>query len=58
MCGITGRLKADHPHRLWQLIVLERWFRQFIDATSTGATAAGASRLFSAAADDRLGIPA
>jgi asparagine synthase (glutamine-hydrolysing) len=26
----TGR--ADHPHRLWQLVMLELWFRQFIDA--------------------------
>ena len=25
----TGR--ADHRHRLWQLIMLELWFRQFID---------------------------
>ena len=26
----TGR--AEHPHRLWQLVMLELWFRQFIDA--------------------------
>lgn len=26
----TGR--GDHPHRLWQLVMLELWFRQFIDA--------------------------
>ena len=26
----TGR--AQHPHRLWQLIMLELWFRRFIDA--------------------------
>ena len=25
----TGR--ADHRHRLWQLIMLELWFRQFVD---------------------------
>jgi asparagine synthase (glutamine-hydrolysing) len=25
----TGR--ADHPHRLWQLVMLELWFRRFID---------------------------
>jgi asparagine synthase (glutamine-hydrolysing) len=25
----TGR--AEHPHRLWQLVMLELWFRQFID---------------------------
>jgi asparagine synthase (glutamine-hydrolysing) len=24
--------RADHRHRLWQLIMLELWFRQFIDA--------------------------
>jgi asparagine synthase (glutamine-hydrolysing) len=23
--------RADHPHRLWQLIMLELWFRRFID---------------------------
>ena len=23
--------RADHRHRLWQLIMLELWFRQFID---------------------------
>ena len=25
--------RADHRHRLWQLIMLELWFRQFIDKT-------------------------
>jgi asparagine synthase (glutamine-hydrolysing) len=25
----TGR--TEHPHRLWQLVMLELWFRQFID---------------------------
>ena len=30
----TGR--ADHRHRLWQLIMLELWFRQFIDAPAAG----------------------
>ncbi len=24
--------RADHPHRLWQLVMLELWFRTFIDA--------------------------
>jgi asparagine synthase (glutamine-hydrolysing) len=24
--------RADHPHRLWQLLMLELWFRQFVDA--------------------------
>jgi len=23
--------RQDHPHRLWQLVMLELWFRQFID---------------------------
>jgi len=23
--------RGDHPHRLWQLVMLELWFRQFID---------------------------
>jgi asparagine synthase (glutamine-hydrolysing) len=23
--------RADHPHRLWQLVMLELWFRQFVD---------------------------
>ena len=30
----TGR--ADHPHRLWQLVMLELWFRQFIDHDESG----------------------
>jgi asparagine synthase (glutamine-hydrolysing) len=25
------RRRADHRHRLWQLVMLELWFRQFID---------------------------
>jgi asparagine synthase (glutamine-hydrolysing) len=27
--------RADHPHRLWQLVMLELWFRQFIDRQPT-----------------------
>lgn len=27
------RGRADHPHRLWQLVMLELWFRQFVDGT-------------------------
>ena len=23
--------RADHRHRLWQLVMLELWFRQFVD---------------------------
>ena len=32
----TGR--AEHPHRLWQLVMLELWFRTFIDASGAGAS--------------------
>ncbi len=31
--------RVDHPHRLWQLVMLELWFRQFVD----GAPAASGS---------------
>ena len=27
----TARGRADHRHRLWQLVMLELWFRQFVD---------------------------
>ena len=40
----TGRV--DHRHRLWQLVMLEIWFRQYVDGTppsaDTTADAAGA----------------
>ena len=29
--------RADHPHRIWQLVMLELWFRTFIDAGGEGA---------------------
>ena len=29
----TGR--AEHPHRLWQLLMLELWFRTFIDGSAS-----------------------
>src|SRR5215207_173197 len=32
----TGR--ADHRHRLWQLMMLELWFRQFIDRAPASRT--------------------
>jgi asparagine synthase (glutamine-hydrolysing) len=42
------RGRADHRHRLWQLLMLELWFRQFIDRTGSGhpvpARAAGGER--------------
>jgi len=31
-----GRAK-DHRHRLWSLVMLELWFRQFVDSTTAGA---------------------
>jgi hypothetical protein len=34
----TGR--AEHPHRLWQLVMLELWFRRFIDEAPAPAGAA------------------
>ncbi len=39
----TGR--ADHPHRLWQLVMLELWFRQFIDAAPARTGRADAAAL-------------
>jgi asparagine synthase (glutamine-hydrolysing) len=37
--------RAEHPHRLWQLVMLELWFRRFIDqapaAVGTAATRTG-----------------
>jgi asparagine synthase (glutamine-hydrolysing) len=38
----TGR--AEHPHRLWQLVMLELWFRQFIDGAPAPVTAAAPGR--------------
>jgi asparagine synthase (glutamine-hydrolysing) len=32
--------RADHPHRLWQLLMLELWFRTFIDGTAATSNAA------------------
>jgi hypothetical protein len=29
--------RAEHPHRLWQLVMLELWFRQFIDQAPAAA---------------------
>src|SRR5207253_9789156 len=37
--------RADHRHRLWQLMMLELWFRQFIDkAPATRPERASANR--------------
>lgn len=35
--------RAEHPHRLWQLVMLELWFRQFIDRRPAGNTRGTAS---------------
>jgi asparagine synthase (glutamine-hydrolysing) len=32
--------RADHRHRLWQLVMLELWFRQFVDGSAQWAVAA------------------
>jgi asparagine synthase (glutamine-hydrolysing) len=29
--------RAEHPHRIWQLVMLELWFRTFIDGTRAGS---------------------
>jgi asparagine synthase (glutamine-hydrolysing) len=43
--------RNDHRHRLWQLIMLELWFRTFIDTTGTRpARPAGAAAMPSLAA--------
>ena len=39
---------ADHRHRLWSLVMLELWFRQFIDGA---ASAAHGARGFSRASE-------
>ena len=42
--------KADHPHRLWQLLMLELWFRQFADEGGWPAWRGPGSRAAVAAA--------
>jgi asparagine synthase (glutamine-hydrolysing) len=37
------RGQADHRHRLWQLVMLELWFREFIDRRPAGAQPAAAA---------------
>jgi hypothetical protein len=29
----------DHRHRLWSLVMLELWFREFADGTGSGRSA-------------------
>jgi asparagine synthase (glutamine-hydrolysing) len=33
LCDEHRSGRADHPHRIWQLLMLELWFRRFIDRT-------------------------
>jgi asparagine synthase (glutamine-hydrolysing) len=33
--------RRDHRHRLWSLVMLELWFRQFVDGRASGATPVG-----------------
>ena len=35
--------RADHRHRLWQLLMLELWFREFIDGSAARADALAVS---------------
>ena len=53
--------QADHEHRLWQLVMLELWFREFID-TAGGANRqsdlAGRAALAGPAATDPVAVPA
>jgi len=42
--------KGDHPHRLWQLLMLELWFRQFADEGGWPAWRGPGSRAAVAAA--------
>ena len=42
-CGREHRDgRADHRHRLWQLLMLELWFRQFVDQAPARAARADA----------------
>jgi asparagine synthase (glutamine-hydrolysing) len=42
--------RQDHRHRVWSLVMLELWFRQFVDGQGARAAAphAGATRVFQA----------
>jgi asparagine synthase (glutamine-hydrolysing) len=35
----------DHRHRLWSLVMLELWFREFVDGGARGSSASGAVAL-------------
>jgi asparagine synthase (glutamine-hydrolysing) len=51
--------QADHDHRLWQLVMLELWFRQFIDRSggSGQRDVPGAAVASGAAAMDAVAAP-
>ena len=50
---------ADHRHRLWQLVMLELWFRQFVDERPPAAIRDGvaASRVVQRAPHRRVRPP-
>ena len=35
--------RRDHRHRLWSLVMLELWFRQFVDGRASGVTQAASA---------------
>jgi asparagine synthase (glutamine-hydrolysing) len=35
--------ERDHRHRLWSLVMLELWFREFVDGGARGSAASGAA---------------
>jgi asparagine synthase (glutamine-hydrolysing) len=49
--------RAHHPHRLWQLVMLELWFRQFIDGTGAPAGERAVTRT-AQGMGDHLAVPA
>jgi asparagine synthase (glutamine-hydrolysing) len=53
-----GTGKADHRHRLWQLLMLELWFRQFADVGGWPAWQGPGSRAVIAGAMPSLATPA
>jgi asparagine synthase (glutamine-hydrolysing) len=53
--------RADHEHRLWQLVMLELWFREFIDkagGSDRQVGLAGQATLAGAGATAPAGVPA
>ncbi|MEN3339142.1 MAG: hypothetical protein V7647_2818 [Acidobacteriota bacterium] len=48
--------RAEHPHRLWQLVMLELWFRQFVDGTPAAA-GPSANRAWGETANTRPAAP-